>query len=306
MSYLNEANLLEMFLEMLLSERCLSRNTASAYLNDLQNLLLYFNPKGASVLTLSSTDLISYIAMLGVKNTSVARKISAIKQFYSFLTSEGIIHANPAADLQRPKIGQFLPKSLDLCDVEALLDAASEDSTPHGIRDCCILEMMYSTGMRVSEVLGIKMEAILAANINEAPESVISISGKGNKERMVVINYRATNALRRYLALGTAQKSNYLFPSHKEKAKAKHLTRQMFFISLKKLAARAGIDPSQVSPHKLRHSFASHMLQNGAELRIVQSMMGHSSIASTQIYTKVLSTQAKELLAQHPLSKLIT
>lgn len=310
MNSLNESNLVEMFLESLLSERGLSKNSVSSYLNDLKSLLIHFNLKGVSVMTLTTLDLSNYLAgpeFSSSKRSTIARKISSLRQFYLFLLSEKIIAENPALELELPKRELRAPKSLDTSEMEALIKAAEGAGDPVSIRNYCLLEILYSTGMRVSELLTLKLSSILNPVEVHEDYQVLVISGKGNKERIVIFNQRALAALKSYLGLrGCFLKgghNDYLFPSQKRGGKSTHLSRQMFFMALKKLALSAGLDPQKVSPHKLRHSFASHILQNGANLKVVQELLGHADISSTQIYTKVLSTQAKDLVQyHHPLS----
>jgi integrase/recombinase XerD len=307
---LNEANLVEMFLEALLSERGLSKNSAASYLNDLKSFLIYFNLKGISVRTLTTADLANYLAspeFKGCKNSTISRKISTLRQFYLFLLSEKLVEKNPSLDLEHPKGEARMPKSLNKDEIEALIKTTKELKGPEGLRNYCLLEILYSTGMRVSELLELKLSAALNPIETHKSHQVILIKGKGNKERIVIFNKQALEALKNYLNVRSHfiknSHTDYLFPSLKRNGKISFLSRQMFFIILKKTAEIAGIEPQKVSPHKLRHSFASHILQNGANLRVVQELLGHSDISSTQIYTKVLSKQAKDLVFEHhPLS----
>jgi len=312
---LNEAHLLEAFLESLLAERGLSKNTVSSYFNDLQHLLLYFNMKRISLLTLSYAHLSDYFSHAffdGKKRNTKARKISAIKQFYLFLLSERYITSNPAAELQAPKNAAQLPKALSAEQVEKLLDIATQmaQNSSEALRDACILHLLYSTGMRISEVLALTIEELAHPAEITAEHCVLNILGKGGKYRPVIVNHIALKMLHDYMQTRTNQgdfhQSNpYIFASRQRNNRKGHLSRQMFFLTLKQMAIQANIDPGLVSPHKIRHSFASHILHNGANLKIVQELLGHSSIASTQIYTKVLSQQAKDLVMQkHPLAEI--
>ncbi len=311
MNCLNETPLLELFLEAVLAEKGLSKNTAAAYLNDLQGLLLYFNLKRQSILHLTHQDLNHYLsqpAFSQQKRNTKVRKISAIKQWYIFLLSEGLITHNPAADLQSPKRTQQLPKALSIEQIETLMRCAMDSHSDEGIRDACILQLLYSTGMRISEVLSLTLETLSQPVDVQEDHCILNITGKGNKQRLIVINHIALKTLHEYMSirsLNTQLTGNpFVFASRNHSNKPKHLSRQMFFISLKCIAIKAGIDPDLVSPHKIRHSFASHILQNGANLKMVQEMLGHASISSTQIYTKILSEQAKELiLKSHPLAQ---
>ncbi len=309
MTSLNEANLVEMFLESLISERGLSKNSVSSYLNDLKHFLIYFNLKGISVLKLTTLDLSTYLGSIEFaecKSATISRKISTLRQFYLFLLSEKIISENPALDLELPKKEIRAPKSLDNSEIEALIQIAERAEDANGIRNYCMLELLYSTGMRVSELITLKLSNIYNPVEVHEDYQVFLINGKGNKDRIVIFNQRALQALNRYLQVRD-DSNDYLFPSTKKCKKPIHLSRQMFFIIIKKLALEAGIDPNKVSPHKIRHSFASHILQNGANLRVVQELLGHADISSTQIYTKVLSKQAQDLIFNHhPLSNSIS
>jgi len=306
---LNEANLVEMFLESLISERGLSKNSVSSYLNDLKHFLIYFNLKGISVLKLTTLDLSTYLGSIEFaecKSATISRKISTLRQFYLFLLSEKLISENPALDLELPKKEIRAPKSLDSSEIEALIQIAEQAKDINGIRNYCMLELLYSTGMRVSELITLKLSNIYNPVEVHEDYQVFLINGKGNKDRIVIFNQRALQALNRYLQVRDGS-NDYLFPSTKKCKKTMHLSRQMFFIIIKKLALEAGIDPNKVSPHKIRHSFASHILQNGANLRVVQELLGHADISSTQIYTKVLSKQAQDLIFNHhPLSNSIS
>ncbi|MCE2991433.1 MAG: tyrosine recombinase [Candidatus Jidaibacter sp.] len=309
MTSLNEANLVEMFLESLISERGLSKNSVSSYLNDLKHFLIYFNLKGISVLKLTTLDLSTYLGSIEFaecKSATISRKISTLRQFYLFLLSEKLISENPALDLELPKKEIRAPKSLDSSEIEALIQIAEQAKDINGIRNYCMLELLYSTGMRVSELITLKLSNIYNPVEVHEDYQVFLINGKGNKDRIVIFNQRALQALNRYLQVRDGS-NDYLFPSTKKCKKPMHLSRQMFFIIIKKLALEAGIDPNKVSPHKIRHSFASHILQNGANLRVVQELLGHADISSTQIYTKVLSKQAQDLIFNHhPLSNSIS
>ncbi|MDF3047532.1 MAG: tyrosine recombinase XerD [Candidatus Midichloriaceae bacterium] len=306
MTSLNEANLVEMFLESLISERGLSKNSVASYLNDLKHFLIHFNLKAVSVLKLTTSDLSIYLSsgeFSKCKSATIARKISTLRQFYLFLLSEKLIAENPALDLEPPKKEVRAPKSLDNNEIEALIQIIEHAKDPTGIRNYCMLELLYSTGMRVSELITLKFSNIKNPVEVHEDYQVFLINGKGNKERIVIFNQRALQALNKYLQVRSGS-NDYLFPSTKSSKKPAHLSRQMFFITIKKLALEAGIDPNKVSPHKIRHSFASHILQNGANLRVVQELLGHADISSTQIYTKVLSKQAEDLVFNHhPLSK---
>ncbi|HEY0566897.1 MAG TPA: tyrosine recombinase, partial [Xanthobacteraceae bacterium] len=257
-----------------------------------------------------SDDLRAYLAGLarrGFATTSVARRLSAIRQLYRFLYSEGLRKDDPAAVLEGPKRGRGLPKILSVSEVETLLThahAAAADAAkklPERLRAArlaCLLEVLYATGLRVSELVA------LPASAARRDQRLLLVRGKGDKERLVPLNESAKTAMSNYLALlaesDAEPKSKWLFPSFGESG---HLTRQHFARDLKALAAATGIRAARVSPHVLRHAFASHLLQNGADLRVVQTLLGHADISTTQIYTHVLEERLKSLVRDlHPLA----
>ena len=250
-------------------------------------------------------------AALGKRNfaaASVARRLSAIRQLYRFLYAEGRRTDDPSAVIEGPKRGRTLPKVLSIPEVDRLLAQARsaidapEQPKPERLRAArlaCLLEVLYATGLRVSELVALPVSAA------ERGARMIAVRGKGNKERLVPLNESAKTAMRDYLALlaetGRHQKAKWLFPSFGE---AGHLTRQHFARELKTLAAAAGLRSAQVSPHVLRHAFASHLLHNGADLRVVQTLLGHADISTTQIYTHVLEERLKSLVRDlHPLGE---
>jgi len=303
---LNEARLVEMFLESLISERGLSKNTVRAYLNDLEHFLIFYNHNKLSILNLDESDLVEYFALEGfrkLKASSLARKISSVKQLYIFLQSEGLVKNNPSLELEMPKKPKHLPKSISKDAIKKLLDHLEEDKSIEGIRNYCLLQILYSTGMRVGELVGLREGDLRNPIERRKDHKIFVIKGKGAKERVVIFDKAADKALREYIKVRDALGSDYLFPSKKKNGAITHLSRQMFFIILKKASLKCNLDPDSVSPHKIRHSFASHLLQNGADMRVVQELMGHADISSTQIYTKVLSKQAIDLVSNaHPLA----
>jgi integrase/recombinase XerD len=302
-------NLVELFLDMLAAERGAGDNTLQAYARDLADLAAHL-PAGRTVANASSDDLRAYLGGLahrGFAASSVARRLSAIRQLYRFLYAEGLRKDEPAAVLEGPKRGRGLPKILSVSEVENLLthahDAAedAERKLPERLRAArlaCLLEVLYATGLRVSELVA------LPASAARRDQRLLLVRGKGDKERLVPLNETAKRAMSDYLALlaeaDPEQKTKWLFPSFGESG---HLTRQHFARDLKALAAAAGIRPARVSPHVLRHAFASHLLQNGADLRVVQTLLGHADISTTQIYTHVLEERLKSLVRDlHPLA----
>ncbi len=258
----------------------------------------------------STDDLRDYLGALGKRGfaaASVARRLSAIRQLYRFLYAEGKRTDDPAAIIEGPKRGRTLPKVLTIADVDRLLDAArnaigraeSPRERLRAARLACLIETLYATGLRVSELVALPLSAA------ERNARMLVVRGKGDKERMVPLNEAAKTTMRDYLALlaeaGQDRKSKWLFPSFGESG---HLTRQHFARDLKELAAAAGLRADSVSPHVLRHAFASHLLHNGADLRVVQTLLGHADISTTQIYTHVLEERLKSLVRDlHPLGE---
>jgi integrase/recombinase XerD len=304
----SDERLVALFLDMLAAERGAGNNTLSAYSRDLTDFI--GSLAGArSVATASSDDIRAYLGDLakrGMQAATVARRLSAIRQLYRFLYAEGQRKDDPAAVLEGPKRGRVLPKTLTLAEVDRLLRVAGE-CDPHAppaarlraARLACLVELLYATGLRVSELVA------LPASAARRDARVIVVRGKGNKERLVPLNDAAKQAMAEYLARraeagdGGDGGWKWLFPSFGETG---HLTRQHFARELKALAAAAGLRPAQLSPHVLRHAFASHLLHNGADLRVVQTLLGHADISTTQIYTHVLEQRLQSLVRDlHPL-----
>lgn len=297
---------IENFLEMMVAERSIARNTLSSYKHDMRDLLVFCHLYNKSVIKLQYNDLVAFVSQLAVKQLSpksLARKISAVRQLYGFLASENLIKANPALNLEIPKQPRSLPKALHLEQVHKLITAACADKTPEGLRNLTMLEILYSTGMRISELISLRLSSIQKNSAQSAGLLAVMIKGKGGKERMVVMNPQAIAVLNSYLQVREVftrgLDNDFLFPSVSKKGQPTSITRQRCFQTLKQLAIAAGVAPDIVSPHKIRHSFASHLLANGANLRIVQEFLGHSDIASTQIYTKVLTENASKLVMNH-------
>jgi integrase/recombinase XerD len=303
--------ILENFLEMIAAERSLAKNTILSYKNDLENFLQFSAQNNLSISNISLKDINNYITQHTnaiLKPTSISRKISAIRQFFKFLLSENIRKDNPALDIDLPKKEINLPKSLSKEQIDKLLHQAFLDNSFEGIRFYAVLEILYSTGMRISELVGLKYSFLFKYVSKDENMLAFVINGKGNKERIVILNNTAMKALNQYLEVREyflkGQESDFLFPSFNNKGKVTHITRQRFFQLLKQLAIQSNLDPTIISPHKIRHSFASALLQNGANLRVVQELLGHQDISSTQIYTKVIDEQKRELIfTKHPLAQ---
>jgi len=302
--------LIELFLDMLAAERGASGNTLAAYRNDLEDLSAHLRASRSTIANATTDSLRKFLASLaerGFKSSSLARRLSAVRQLYRFLYAEGKRGDDPAAVLEGPKHALSLPKVLSIADVDALLKTAraNSDNTKQpplqrlrAARLLCLLEVVYATGLRVSELV------TLPAAAARRDQRMLVVRGKGGKERLVPLNKQAKRAMAEYLELrGKADRdkeSKWLFPSFGEQG---HLTRQHFARELKALGAACGIQSSRLSPHVLRHAFASHLLHNGADLRVVQTLLGHADISTTQIYTHVLEERLKTLVRDlHPLA----
>jgi integrase/recombinase XerD len=312
----SDAKLTGLFIDMLAAEQGAGPNTLDAYRRDLTDFSEFLGRSGQNFAGAETQTLRDYLADLdtrGFKSSSVARRLSAIRHLYRFLLNERIRSDDPAAILSGPKRGRGLPKVLSIADVDRMLVRARElateiDASPsqqlRGLRLYCLLEVLYATGLRVSELVSLPLSAA------RRDARMIVVRGKGNKERLVPLNEASRQAMADYLAAMEALKpekkknaaaSKWLFPSFGESG---HLSRQHFARDLKELAAAAGIAPRLVSPHVLRHAFASHLLHNGADLRIVQTLLGHTDISTTQIYTHVVEERLKSLVRDlHPLAE---
>jgi len=312
----SDAKLINLFLDMLAAEQGAGENTLDAYRRDLTDFSEFLTRAGQSFTGADTQGLRDYLADLdarGFKSSSVARRLSAMRHLFRFLLNERIRGDDPAAILSGPKRGRGLPKVLSISDVDRLLararslGEAPEALAPQRLRAMrlyCLLEVLYATGLRVSELVALPRSAA------QRDARMIVVRGKGDKERLVPLNETSRQAMADYLAVMEALKSEkkknagaskWLFPSFGESG---HLTRQHFARDLKELAASAGLSPRLVSPHVLRHAFASHLLHNGADLRIVQTLLGHTDISTTQIYTHVVEERLKSLVRDlHPLAE---
>ncbi len=293
----------DLFEEMLRAERGAADNTVAAYRRDLAHLAAFLSGEGAILDSAGTADLHAYLAALdraGMAPRTAARRLSAMRQFYRFLYAEGRRQDDPTAPLDSPKRGRPLPKLLSEEQVDDLLRAAGARPGADGVRLAALMQLLYATGMRVSELVGLP----LAAAVRDP--RLILVRGKGGKERLVPLNEAAREAVQAWVEVRAGNPrlaaSPFLFPS---RSSAGHLTRHRFGQLVKELAAAAGIDPAKVSPHVLRHAFATHLLNRGADLRSVQQMLGHADISTTQIYTHVLDERLRQLVERHhPLAKL--
>jgi integrase/recombinase XerD len=311
----NLSKYVDSFLDMLSTERGAALNTRHAYWRDLADVSLYIrNERKREIDVATPEDLKAYLSMLSAKihikgkNSNqiavrtVARRLSALRQFYRYLMSEKVRKEDPTVTLDSPKQVRTMPKTLSEAEVDQLIKTASSQGGSESIRLVCLLELLYATGLRVSELVGLPMKAIAEGN------QFIMVEGKGGRERMVPLSESAQKAFARYMDVRNqfialddgGRQSKWLYPSRT--SDSGHLTRQRFAQLLKDLARDAKIDEERVSPHILRHAFATHLLANGADLRAVQKMLGHADIATTQIYTQMLGQKLKNTMDEkHPM-----
>jgi integrase/recombinase XerD len=303
------SRLVGLFLDMLAAERGAARNTVAAYRRDLEDYAAYLAAKGVDPLEAEPAAVRAYVASLeprGLKASSAARRLSAVRQFHKFLYLEGYARGDPSAATAGPRRGRTLPKVLSVAEVDRLLAAAetearNDEASParrlRALRMHCLLELLYASGLRVSELVTLPKTAA------KTRERFLIVKGKGARERLVPLTEGARETARAYLAaLEGAGKSGgpWLFPADSDGG---HLTRQAFARDLKTIAAAAGLRTDKVTPHVLRHAFASHLLQNGADLRVVQELLGHADISTTQIYTHVLDERLKSMVRDlHPMA----
>jgi integrase/recombinase XerD len=295
------------FLAMLAAERGAAKNTIEAYRRDLEGAQSVLDRGGVHLLDATTEDLRDYLTVLdqsGLKASTAARKLAALRQFYRFLYAEGQRGEDPAQALSGPKQGRPLPKTLSIADVDRLLSVVQEgienadrpeSERFRSARMAALLELLYATGLRVSELVSLPIRAA------RTKDRLLAVKGKGGRERLVPLTEKSKEAMLRYLVLGEGRlkASPWLFPSDSESG---HMTRQAFARDLKMLAAAAGLPTRLISPHVLRHAFASHLLQNGADLRVVQQLLGHADISTTQIYTHLPDERLKGLVRDlHPL-----
>src|SRR4029453_7248053 len=286
---------IDRFLDAVWMERGLSPNTLSAYRADLTALDRWLQARGSSRVAAQRADLLAFIAYrveAGARPRSTARQLSSFRRFYRYLIRDGAIKEDPTAQIAMPKIGRSLPKSLTEGEGEALLKAPVIED-PLGHRDRCMLEVLYATGLRVSELVNLKSSQV---NMNQG---VLRIVGKGDRERLIPLGEEAVSWLQKFmngarLEILLERQTDYLFPTRR----GDRMTRQAFWHIIKRYAHKAGVQKA-LSPHTLRHAFATHLLNHGADLRVVQMLLGHSDLSTTQIYTHVARERMKELHAQH-------
>ena len=302
---MNNHLILENFLEVLASEKGLAVNTRISYRNDILQFLVFLDKNKKRINEITSIDIEKFISKFttqGFEKSSISRKMSALSHFFNFLLEENIIKNNPINEFDLPKQIKKLPKILSVEQVDKLIKISREDQSISGIRLNTMIEILYATGIRISELVEMKLSATYAE------QNFLLIQGKGNKERLVPISENTENRIKNYLNirkefLTKDKDSKWLFPS-KQSTKG-HITRQRFNQLLKNLCERINLNDIRISPHKLRHAFATHLLANGVDLRSLQQMLGHVDISTTQIYTHVLKDRLKKLVSDnHPLSKI--
>lgn len=286
---------IDRFLDAMWMERGLSENTLAAYRADLQSLRSWLEDHSLSLLDAKREHILNFVAwrvQAGARPRSTARQLSSIRRFYRFMLRERMIDADPSENIEMPRLSRPLPRSLTEEEVESLL-SMPEVSDPLGLRDRAMLEVLYATGLRVSELVKLKLNQV---NLRQG---VVRITGKGSRERLVPLGEEAQRWLERYLESGRGEilrerQADYLFPTRRSDS----MTRQAFWHIIKRYAQKAGIR-KPLSPHTLRHAFATHLLNHGADLRVVQMLLGHSDVSTTQIYTHVARERLKEVHAQH-------
>ncbi len=286
---------LQRFLDAVWMERGLSANTLAAYKADLTALGRWLEEHDSALLKATRTEILGFIAARvegGSRPRSTARQLSSFRRFFRYVIREGLMSEDPTAQIAMPKIGRSLPKSLTEAEVDALLEAPSV-SDPLGHRDRTMLEVLYATGLRVSELVSLKHNQI---NFNQG---VMRVVGKGNRERLIPLGEEAMRWLRQFMQgprveILLERQTDYLFPTRR----GDRMTRQAFWHIIKRYAKKAAVE-KELSPHTLRHAFATHLLNHGADLRVVQMLLGHSDLSTTQIYTHVARERLKELHAQH-------
>jgi len=287
--------LVDRFLDAIWMERGLSQNTLGAYRADLMTLGRGLSERNKSIDTANKADLLAFLAKRvedGAKPRSTARQLSSFRRFFRYIMREGLRDTDPTADIEMPRIGRSLPKSLTEDEVDALLHAPNTDE-PLGHRDRAMLELLYATGLRVSELINLRQSQV---NFNQG---VLRIVGKGDRERLIPLGEEALRWLRDFIdgprmEILLERQTDCLFPTRR----GDRMTRQAFWHIIKRYAEKAGIE-KKLSPHSLRHAFATHLLNHGADLRVVQLLLGHSDLSTTQIYTHVARERLKDLHAEH-------
>lgn len=301
---MSDNNYILNFLEMLEIERGLAKNTIISYKNDLNQLNQFCIDKNINITKLNEVNLENYLSKFvnkGFEKTSLARKISSYTQFFDYLINEKLINNSPIKNIKQPKLENKLPALISIDDIQKLINFSRNDKSNLGVRLNCMIEIMYASGIRVTELVTMTLASLYQ------DKNFIIISGKGNKERLIPISKDTQNTINEYLKIRKLFSKKdievkWLFPS--KNSKAGHITRQRYSQLLLDLSNKANLKIKKISPHKLRHAFASHLLANGADLRSLQQMLGHEDISTTQIYTHILDERLKQIVKdKHPLSK---
>ena len=296
--------LVENFLEVLASEKGLSKNTLYSYKTDLDQFTSFIEKKNIKTRDFKNKDIKEFVSTFknrGYEKSTVSRKISSLTHFFNFLLDEKEIEINPLSNFEIPKQTKKLPTILSNEHIDKILKFTKQDQSAAGIRLYTMIEILYATGIRISELVEMKLSSIYE------DKNFLLVSGKGNKERLVPISKKTRKTLEKYLTvrdhfISDKNKSIWMFPS--KQSSIGHITRQRFNQLLNELNLEAGLGIKRISPHKLRHAFATHLLENGMDLRSLQQILGHSDISTTQIYTHVLKERLKEIIKDsHPLSK---
>lgn len=302
---LSDVRWISSFLDAQAAERGAAKNTQMAYARDLKDFVDWLDRKGTTIGSAQREDVEAYLVFCdhqGLAKSTRARRLSAIKQIYRFAFEEGLREDNPALQISGPGRDKRLPKTLSIDEVDRLLEAASTCGRRETdrLRNTCLMQLLYATGMRVTELVSLPLSAA------KGDPRMLLIRGKGEKERMVPLSPPARVAMAAWLAQRDIDDtdarskgkptSSFLFPS---RGKLGHLTRHAFYLQIKEFAVAGGVDPSKVTPHTLRHAFATHLLENGADLRAIQTFLGHADIATTEIYTHVLEERLRELVFDH-------
>lgn len=286
---------IDAFLEMLTAERGVSRNTLDSYAGDIKKFTEFLKEIPLErTESIHIQEFLSYLREQNISSTSCSRYLSSLRQFFKFLLSEQYVEKNPCQNIDLPKRKHYLPKFLTEKQVVVLLQGIYKQSEPKDLRLAALFEILYATGIRVSELVSLRLNDVLAAKKSQA----LLVRGKGSKERLVPIGSSAICAIEKYISVRDSfgKSSKWFFPSS---GKQGHITRQRFAQLLKELAINVGVDPSIISPHILRHTFASHLLHHGADLLSLQKMLGHSDISTTEIYTHLLTKHLKKAVIKH-------
>ena len=302
---------IDQFVETIAAERSLSKNTITSYKTDLSDFQVFLHKIGKDELQITNKeieDFILYLADNSISPRSINRKISAIKGYFNFLLSENHTSTNPATNIDLPKFRSKLPNILSVNDIKILLQHCGQSDSYKKIRLAAMIHLAYATGMRVSELVSLKLTDITSGTNNSlVPRESFVVQGKGRKERLVMMSQKAIKSLAKYLDLRALapppqeRDSHFLFPTSAQEG---HMTRQYFAKQLKQASLEAGLDPDIISPHTLRHSFASHLLSGGADLRAIQELLGHADIGTTQIYTQLATKELQATIENfHPMSQ---